>query len=52
MMMKEHLCAFSLLLILRHNDIGHHKEGVFALKRKHFKILLFAKDPELRTLEA
>ena len=37
MMMNAHLWAFSLLLILRHNDVGHYKEGVFVLKRKEKK---------------
>lgn len=32
--MNEHLWAFSLLLILRHDNVGHYKEGVFILKRK------------------
>lgn len=32
MMMKGHLWAFPLLLILCHNDIGHHKEGVLVLE--------------------
>ena len=49
MMMEEHLWAFSLLLILRHNDVGHYKEGVFVLKRKEkkqlFLILLHAENP-------
>lgn len=31
--MNEHLWAFSLLLILCHNHICHHKERVFVLKR-------------------
>lgn len=32
-MMKKYLCTFPLLLILCYDDVGHHKEGVFALKR-------------------
>lgn len=32
-MMEKHLRTFPLLLILCHNGVGHHKEGVLPLQR-------------------
>lgn len=55
--MRQHLWTFPLPLILCHDDVGHHKEGVFVLKTKEEESLWIFKFSSLtlrtlRTLRA